>query len=264
MGGTYTPGTLWNTQFIGQPSFAMPSMAGELSIGGVAVDSHSPTGAAGGDLTGTYPNPTLVAIIAGGTIGDASHSVTITFDTKGRATAGVGVSIQITEAQVTNLVADLALKSPLASPTFTGVPAAPTAAPGTSTTQLATTAFVAAAIPSFPSVKDTVHLTAQAADIASTNFANSSTAGTYRVSAYIFDSTADVTAGAAQVNILYTDVAASQTRSLTPCALTVLGTHVDDVVTLQLASGSVAYSVTHSGLLGTAKYDLHMVVERLS
>ena len=34
----------------------------------------------------------------------------------------------------------------LASPTFTGVPAGPTAAPGTNTTQLATTAFVAAAI----------------------------------------------------------------------------------------------------------------------
>lgn len=36
-----------------------------------------------------------------------------------------------------------ALKAPLASPTFTGVPAAPTAADGTSTTQVATTAFVA-------------------------------------------------------------------------------------------------------------------------
>lgn len=38
----------------------------------------------------------------------------------------------------------LDLKANLASPTFTGVPAAPTAAPGTSTTQLATTAFAAA------------------------------------------------------------------------------------------------------------------------
>ena len=37
-------------------------------------------------------------------------------------------------------------RAPLASPTFTGVPAAPTAAPATSTTQLATTAFVAAAV----------------------------------------------------------------------------------------------------------------------
>lgn len=39
----------------------------------------------------------------------------------------------------------LALKSNIASPTFTGTPAAPTAAPGTNTTQLATTAFVTAA-----------------------------------------------------------------------------------------------------------------------
>ena len=37
--------------------------------------------------------------------------------------------------------------APLASPTFTGTPAAPTAAAGTNTTQLATTAFVMA-IPS--------------------------------------------------------------------------------------------------------------------
>lgn len=40
----------------------------------------------------------------------------------------------------------LAAKAPLASPTFTGTPAAPTAAPGTNTTQLATTAFVTAAV----------------------------------------------------------------------------------------------------------------------
>lgn len=44
----------------------------------------------------------------------------------------------------------LAAKAPLASPTFTGVPAAPTAAPGTNTTQLATTAFVTAAIAALP------------------------------------------------------------------------------------------------------------------
>lgn len=40
----------------------------------------------------------------------------------------------------------LNLKADLASPTFTGVPAAPTAAPGTNTTQVATTAFVTTAI----------------------------------------------------------------------------------------------------------------------
>ena len=41
---------------------------------------------------------------------------------------------------------DLAAKAPLASPTLTGVPAAPTAAQGTNTTQIATTAFVNAEI----------------------------------------------------------------------------------------------------------------------
>lgn len=40
---------------------------------------------------------------------------------------------------VANLKTGLA---PLASPTFTGTPAAPTAAAGTNTTQIATTAFV--------------------------------------------------------------------------------------------------------------------------
>ncbi|MHB8123833.1 MAG: hypothetical protein ACYDG4_17045 [Desulfuromonadaceae bacterium] len=39
---------------------------------------------------------------------------------------------------------DLALKAPIASPTFTGTPNAPTAAVGTNTTQLASTAFVVA------------------------------------------------------------------------------------------------------------------------
>ena len=38
----------------------------------------------------------------------------------------------------------LALKAPLASPTFTGVPAAPTATAGDNSTTLATTAFVTA------------------------------------------------------------------------------------------------------------------------
>ena len=41
---------------------------------------------------------------------------------------------------------DISAKANLSSPTFTGTPAAPTAASGTNTTQLATTAFVQAAV----------------------------------------------------------------------------------------------------------------------
>jgi hypothetical protein len=45
-------------------------------------------------------------------------------------------------------------RAPLASPTFTGVPAAPTATVGTSTTQLATTAFVAGAVTAAGSISE--------------------------------------------------------------------------------------------------------------
>lgn len=57
-------------------------------------------------------------------------------------------TITIPESQVTDLTTHLAAKAPLASPTLTGTPTAPTAAAGTNTTQIATTAFVAAAIAS--------------------------------------------------------------------------------------------------------------------
>ena len=46
----------------------------------------------------------------------------------------------------TTVTTSLGLKAPLASPTFTGAPAAPTASSGTNTTQVATTAFVQAAV----------------------------------------------------------------------------------------------------------------------
>jgi hypothetical protein len=49
-------------------------------------------------------------------------------------------------SEITGLDAALALKAPLASPDLTGTPTAPTATAGSSSTQIATTAFVAAAI----------------------------------------------------------------------------------------------------------------------
>lgn len=64
-----------------------------------------------------------------------------------------GLNLYFTDsrAQAANAAA-LALKADLASPTFTGTPAAPTAAPGTNTTQLSTTAFVTAAIAALSTV----------------------------------------------------------------------------------------------------------------
>jgi hypothetical protein len=60
--------------------------------------------------------------------------------------ASVWGTITGTLASQTDLGTALVLLAPKANPTFTGVPAIPTAAPGTNTTQAASTAFVAAAI----------------------------------------------------------------------------------------------------------------------
>ena len=65
-----------------------------------------------------------------------------------RAGKGAPLSWAEVDDNFTNLntdkaeTTDVALKASIASPTFTGVPAAPTASVGTNTTQLATTAFV--------------------------------------------------------------------------------------------------------------------------
>lgn len=60
-------------------------------------------------------------------------------------------ALSITESQISDLgsylvAGDISGKADLASPTFTGTPAAPTAAAGTNTTQIATTAFVETAV----------------------------------------------------------------------------------------------------------------------
>ena len=63
---------------------------------------------AGGDLTGTYPNPTLRTISGvSGTYGSATQTPLLSIDSNGRVTNAQLYTIQIAESQVNNLTTDM-------------------------------------------------------------------------------------------------------------------------------------------------------------
>lgn len=65
--------------------------------------SGPPNGAAGGDLSGTYPNPSLALNGAvAGTYGTASTSTLVTLDAKGRVTTASTTPIAIAGSQITS------------------------------------------------------------------------------------------------------------------------------------------------------------------
>lgn len=60
------------------------------------ANARIPTGAAGGDLTGNYPSPALVASgVGAGTYGDATHIPIVTVDAKGRITSIITAAVSI-------------------------------------------------------------------------------------------------------------------------------------------------------------------------
>ena len=137
--------------------------AGQLTVP-VATDAKVGGVKSGGDITVAGDGAVTVnqaaklktaqtISLTGGATGSA------TFD--GSKAASIAVTVdptkhQHTIAQVTDLQTTLDAKAPLTSPSFSGTPTAPTAGSGTNTDQIATTAFVKAAIDS--AVGDSDHI----------------------------------------------------------------------------------------------------------
>jgi hypothetical protein len=149
-GPTAAPGTT-STQ-LATTAFVMNA------LGGVGVETFN--GRAGnvvlttGDITGAGGAPIASAALTGVPTAPTAAAATSTtqiattaFVMNQLATGGV-TSFNTRTGAITLLASDISAAggATLVSPIFTGVPQAPTAAPSTSTAQLATCAFVAAAI----------------------------------------------------------------------------------------------------------------------
>jgi hypothetical protein len=114
---------------------AQAHIAGEADVHGLAT--AGPSGASGGTVVGTTASQTLTnKTITGGTVnattlqqgGIPAVTTTGTQTLTNKTIDSASNTLTVAQSAVTNLTSDLALKAPLANPTFTGTVTLPTGA----------------------------------------------------------------------------------------------------------------------------------------
>ena len=110
-----------------------------------------------------------------------------------------------------------------------------------------------------------VDLTAQVANIATTDLSNTPPAGVYEVEVYLMCTTADALAGSLTVTIGWTDNVGATTDATTITAfpLTATGRTRAVYAPLRVASGNITYAVAVTGIYGTAAYAVYARVVAL-
>lgn len=105
-----------------------------------------------------------------------------------------------------------------------------------------------------------VDLTAQTADITTTNLSSTPPAGVYAVEVYLMCTTSDVTAGTLTVTIGWTDDVGATTdaTSIAAFPLTATGRAKAVYAPLRVNSGDITYAVAVTGIYGTSQYAIYV------
>ena len=155
------------------------------------------------------------------------------------------------DTEFNDIATAIATKADLASPTFTGTPLAPTASPGTNTTQLATTAFVTAATSTLGTMStqnaNAVAITGgTVSGLSSLGVSGTATATTFAGAG------TSLTGTAASLNIGGNAATATSATSATTATTATNATNIlgNSTQTYQNVTGSRSYSVTYTNSTG--------------